>query len=88
MKKIILFGEEYILLDGGAITTADRLANYRPSYAHFYEELGVIFKEGKPIGKADDIYFGDEIPTEAQAALISSGMTNITKSNGEFNVRK
>jgi len=86
MRKILLFGEEYILLDGGAITTANRLANYKPSYAHFYEELGVIFKEGKPIGKADDIYFGEEIPMEAQAALINSGLANITKSNGEFNM--
>lgn len=47
-------GNQYLLTEGGAITTPTDYANFLPSYAHLYED-GTISRYGTVIGCREDI---------------------------------
>lgn len=61
MKKILFKSQEYLLLEGGAITTPDDYANWRVSFAHYYVEQDAIKRYNEIIGSGADIKVLEEL---------------------------
>jgi hypothetical protein len=55
MKIIEFHGRNYILTNGGSITTPEDYSQFLPSYAHLLDS-GVIVRYGKKIGTKEDIH--------------------------------
>lgn len=58
MRRITFQGQDFILTDGGAITTEANYRAGRASYAHLYED-GRILRHGVEIGRREDIVMGE-----------------------------
>lgn len=71
MKNILFKGKRYILLDGGAITTLDKLSKFEPSDAHIFGTQ--IKNRGEVIGTTNEIQYIDEVDSKEQIKALEKG---------------
>ena len=78
MQRIKFQGQEYILTDGGAITTKEAYENGVESFAHLNVD-SCIWRHGSVIGARADIEFLGEIPN---VGITPEGIFNVLTGHG------
>mgnify|MGYP001610628190 CR=1 FL=1 len=73
VQRIRFQGQEYVLTSGGAIATAEDLANFQPSFAHLYAD-GTIMRHHQQIGTREDIEVLGECEVEPTLGGLAYGV--------------
>lgn len=73
LQRIRFQGQEYVLISGGAIATAEDFANFQPSFAHLLSD-GRILRHGEQIGTREDIEVLGECDVEPTPEGLGRGV--------------